>query len=88
MQSKTQPPAAVFPDPKNLLCAYCGESVKSSSERGQAVGLMFSTQVWCDNDDCPAYNVTGDVQITTLPGSKHRSRPPRKAAETAVVGGE
>jgi hypothetical protein len=77
---------AAYTDPDVLLCAYCGKKVKWESARGQAVGLMFSTQIWCSNEDCPAFEKVGDVQITALPGSKHRGHPvvAKKEAEDAV----
>jgi len=86
MQSSQPVSPAVYSDPQNLLCAYCGHKVNSSSERGQAVGLMFSTQIWCVNPKCPAFEKVGDVPITALPGSKHRGRPQVKAAQGVESG--
>ena len=72
---------AVYVDPAQLRCAYCGGKVESSSERGQAIGLMFSTQIWCLNEKCPAFEKVGDVPITSLPGSKHRGKPRKVVTE-------
>lgn len=66
--------AAVYVDPSALRCAYCRRPLSFAEENPQAVGFTAPTQVWCENGECRAYNVVGDVPISTLPGSKHRTK--------------
>lgn len=73
MPQATSP--AVFVDPSVLRCAYCGKPVEFEKRAPQAAGFSFSTQIWCTNPACCACNVVGEVPITSLPGSKHRTRP-------------
>jgi hypothetical protein len=72
----TPVPCAIYVDPGHLLCAYCAHPVHFVRTKPDVafVGLASSGQVWCENPDCKAFNVLGDVPISTLPGSKHRTR--------------
>ena len=74
----------VYTNPAVLLCARCGKPVASTTRPPDAVGGAYSTQVWCDNEKCPCYNMVGDIPVTALPGSKHRSRPARKESGDAA----
>jgi hypothetical protein len=73
--------AAVYIDPLTGItkCSYCDQPVAASAvERSRLSTQAQAPQIWCANKECKAYNVMGDVEITTLPGTKHQSRPPFK----------
>jgi hypothetical protein len=66
--------AAVYVDPAQMRCAYCGMTMEAFAEAPKMQGMMRSMQMRCSNDGCSAFHVMGDVPISTLAATRHERR--------------